>query len=85
MSRCADPLCARLTKQDIIPALKRQVLAGVHLLFSGVIPLDVEPRRAGIWIAAESFGAVCSTRLEPSTTHVVSAKVRFTLPSRRGS
>jgi len=76
MSRCVYRLVSSLTRQDIIPALKRQVLAGVHLLFSGVIPLDVEPRRAGIWLAAESFGAVCSTRLEPSTTHVVSAKVR---------
>ncbi|KAJ1977012.1 CTD phosphatase Fcp1 [Dimargaris xerosporica] len=47
----------------ILPSLKRQVLAGVNLVFSGVIPLSVSPRQSDIWQWAESFGAKCFEQL----------------------
>ncbi|KAJ1980448.1 CTD phosphatase Fcp1 [Dimargaris verticillata] len=47
----------------ILPSLKHQVLAGVNLVFSGVIPLSVSPRQSDIWQWAESFGAQCFDQL----------------------
>jgi len=50
-------------------------LAGSHILFSSVIPLDTKPETTEIWKMAHMFGAKCSTELKSEITHVVSAKV----------
>jgi len=52
---------------------RQKVLAGVHVLFSRVIPLNQDPRTHELWRRAEAFGAVCGTELVVGlTTHVVS-------------
>ncbi|KAL0068527.1 CTD phosphatase Fcp1 [Marasmius tenuissimus] len=58
----------------IIPSLRSDVLKGVHLLFSSVIPLDTRPESTEIWRLAQMFGARCSTELTSDITHVVAAK-----------
>uniref|UniRef100_A0A0W0FMF3 protein-serine/threonine phosphatase n=1 Tax=Moniliophthora roreri TaxID=221103 RepID=A0A0W0FMF3_MONRR len=58
----------------IIPSIRSEVLQGVHLLFSSVIPLDTRPESTEIWRMAHMFGAKCSTELTPDITHVVAAK-----------
>ncbi|KAL0575242.1 CTD phosphatase Fcp1 [Marasmius crinis-equi] len=58
----------------IIPTIRSDVLKGVHLLFSSVIPLDTRPESTEIWRMAHMFGAKCSTELTPDITHVVAAK-----------
>ncbi|KAF9270753.1 hypothetical protein L218DRAFT_976431 [Marasmius fiardii PR-910] len=58
----------------IIPSIRFEVLKGVHLLFSSVIPLDTRPESTEIWRMAHMFGAKCSTELTPEITHVVAAK-----------
>ncbi|KAG0273234.1 Carboxy-terminal domain (CTD) phosphatase [Linnemannia exigua] len=60
--------------KDIIKDMKRNVLKGVNVVFSSVIPLGQPPQRADIWRQAESFGANCWTDLSSRVTHVVAAK-----------
>ncbi|KAJ3845307.1 hypothetical protein F5878DRAFT_689607 [Lentinula raphanica] len=72
----------------IIPQMRADVLKGVHLLFSSVIPLDTRPETTEIWRMAIMFGAHCTTELTPETTHVVAAKrgtVKVDAARRRGN
>ncbi|KAJ3869306.1 hypothetical protein EV359DRAFT_70029 [Lentinula novae-zelandiae] len=72
----------------IIPEIRANVLKGVNLLFSSVIPLDTRPESTEIWRMALMFGAKCSTELSPDTTHVVAAKrgtVKVDAARRRGN
>ncbi|KAG6854140.1 hypothetical protein C0991_010051 [Blastosporella zonata] len=71
----------------IIPRIRTEVLEGVHLLFSSVIPLDTRPESTEIWKMAHMFGARCSTELKPDITHVVAAKrgtVKVDMARKRG-
>jgi len=70
-----NPFCV----QRIIPRIRTEVLAGVHILFSSVIPLDTRPESTEIWKMAHMFGARCSTELTADITHVVAAKVSATM------
>ncbi|KAG8891174.1 Carboxy-terminal domain (CTD) phosphatase, partial [Tulasnella sp. 408] len=58
----------------IIPGLKSEVLAGIRILFSSVIPLGTSPEQSEAWRCAREFGAKCATRLTDEVTHVVAAK-----------
>ncbi|KAG6915259.1 hypothetical protein DXG01_012444 [Tephrocybe rancida] len=71
----------------IIPRIRTEVLEGVHLLFSSVIPLDTRPESTEIWKMAHMFGARCSTELKGDITHVVAAKrgtVKVDMARKRG-
>ncbi|KAF9011114.1 hypothetical protein BDQ17DRAFT_1420544 [Cyathus striatus] len=71
----------------IIPRLRSDVLDGVHILFSSVIPLDTRPETTEIWKMAHMFGARCSTELNGDVTHVVAAKkgtVKVDMARKRG-
>ncbi|KIL71651.1 hypothetical protein M378DRAFT_1020729 [Amanita muscaria Koide BX008] len=71
----------------IIPHIRSEVLGGVHILFSSVIPLDTNAETTEIWRMAHMFGAKCSTELNSEVTHVVSAKrgtVKVDAARRRG-
>ncbi|KAJ1982740.1 CTD phosphatase Fcp1 [Dimargaris cristalligena] len=66
---------------EFLSSLKRRVLRDVHIVFSSVIRLDVDPRRSDIWQWARSFGARCSESLPrsgtsnaPRVTHLVAGK-----------
>lgn len=48
-----------------------QVLEGVRLVFSRVIPLETNPRQHPLWLLAEQYGATCSEQCAGDTTHVV--------------
>ncbi|KAF8576120.1 hypothetical protein K439DRAFT_1419191 [Ramaria rubella] len=58
----------------IITRIRAETLTGTHILFSSVIPLDVDPPMSEIWRTAEVFGAVCHTSVSSRVTHVVAAK-----------
>ena len=66
--------------QVIIPEMKSQILGGVNLLFSGVIPLDLNPPNTEIWKLSEQFGAKCWSNLNKHVTHVIAAKVGLSFP-----
>ncbi|KAG5652920.1 hypothetical protein H0H81_003063 [Sphagnurus paluster] len=73
--------------QEIIPRIRTEVLEGVHILFSSVIPLDTRPESTEIWKMAHMFGARVSTELKPDITHVVAAKrgtVKVDMARKRG-
>ncbi|KAF2862268.1 hypothetical protein K470DRAFT_281109 [Piedraia hortae CBS 480.64] len=70
---------------DIVVGLKHQVLADVRLIFSGVIPLDVELEKQEIYILATSFGAEVDTQLSSKTTHVIAIPERKTSKVRQAA
>ncbi|TFY82727.1 hypothetical protein EWM64_g1286 [Hericium alpestre] len=70
--RTSSPITYDAT--SIIPRIRSETLAGVHILFSSVIPLDVRPETTEIWRMAQAFGATCHTELSSRVTHVVAAK-----------
>lgn len=59
----------------LIPQLKKKVLEGVHIVFSGLIPQQQALESSIYWQVAETFGAICSPDLTGNVTHVVAAKV----------
>ena len=61
----------------IIPRMRAETLAGVHILFSSVIPLDMRPESSEMWRLAIGFGATCHKELTPEVTHLIAAKVRL--------
>lgn len=69
--------------QKIIPRVRSEVLAGVHIVFSGVIPLDVPQETTDLWKLGHMFGAKCHTDLTSEVTHVVTAKVSVEAEARR--
>ncbi|KLO11343.1 hypothetical protein SCHPADRAFT_906128 [Schizopora paradoxa] len=60
----------------IIPAIRSATFAGVHLLFSGVIPTNtkVPYEDTEVWRMAQAFGATCHRDLSKDVTHVVTSK-----------
>jgi RNA polymerase II subunit A-like phosphatase len=60
----------------VMPSIKREVLGGVVLVFSGVLPLGTDTLNADISLWAKSFGAVISTRIGSRTTHLVAGRNR---------
>ncbi|CAI2168649.1 3163_t:CDS:10, partial [Funneliformis geosporum] len=55
----------------LIPQLKSQVLKGVHILFTHVIPTNQKKEEAEIWILAREFGAECYANWNSRITHLV--------------
>ena len=55
----------------------KQVLAGVRILFTGLIPLEQPPETHALWRMAQAFGARCVQAADEGVTHVV-AKARGT-------
>ena len=69
--------------KNVIPYVKRKVLKGVRILFSGVVPLHKSQEQTRIYQVANSLGAEVHNSLVPrtksskgeATTHVVAAKM----------
>ncbi|KAI9321216.1 hypothetical protein BX666DRAFT_1899793 [Dichotomocladium elegans] len=60
--------------KDLIPGMKKQVLKGVYVVFSGLIPQQQALSASAYWQQAEAFGAVCLPDLTGKVTHVIAAK-----------
>lgn len=69
----------------IMSALKNKVLAGVNLVFSGVVPLGVDVHNCDIGIWAKSFGAKLNENITKRTTHVVASPERRTAKVRQAA
>lgn len=57
----------------ILPAMKRNILMGTHILFSGVFPQGSRPESSEVWMLSTSFGAVCHKTVDDEITHVVAS------------
>ncbi|CAG8610683.1 19525_t:CDS:10 [Cetraspora pellucida] len=55
----------------LVPSMKAEVLKGVNILFTHVIPTSQKKESAEIWILAKEFGAVCSENWNNDVTHLV--------------
>jgi len=64
--------------KDIMPPIKSSILKGVVICFTGVVPQGVDPKLSDLGMWARSFGAVLSTNVTKSTTHVVAHRERRT-------
>lgn len=60
--------------KSILSDIKAQVLNGVQICFSSVIPLNQDPTRSEIWNLARTFGAQCQSELDSYVTHLVAGK-----------
>lgn len=60
--------------KEILGKRKRAVLKGCVIAFTGLIPLEQEPRNSDIWRLAESFGAQCLSVLDETVTHLIAAR-----------
>lgn len=57
----------------VLSTQRKKILQGVNIVFSRVIPLEVDPKTHELWQMAEAFGAKCSTAVGPGVTHLVAA------------
>ena len=57
---------------QIIQSIRSRVLAGCKLIFSRIFPTSLaSPQTHQCWRLAETLGAICTTSLDSSVTHVV--------------
>ncbi|KAF2213729.1 hypothetical protein CERZMDRAFT_58409 [Cercospora zeae-maydis SCOH1-5] len=69
----------------LMDVMKGKVLAGCHIVFSGVVPLGVDPltHDAALW--AKTFGATVSVNITKKTTHVIASPDRRTAKVRQAA
>ncbi|ETI26641.1 hypothetical protein G647_10402 [Cladophialophora carrionii CBS 160.54] len=58
----------------VMPAMKMRVLAGVRIVFSGVLPLGTDIQNADISTWAKTFGATITDKISRDVTHVIAAR-----------
>jgi len=61
--------------KTVVPYVKRKVLQGVNVVFSGVVPTQIPLERSRPYLVARSLGATVSDRVDISTTHLVAARL----------
>ena len=63
----------------LMASIKAQVLVGVTIVFTGVVPLgvDIETHDTAVW--AKSFGATVEKNVSKRTTHVIASPDRRTM------
>ncbi|AQZ14302.1 FCP1 (YMR277W) [Zygosaccharomyces parabailii] len=57
--------------QRLVPVLKSKVFGDCHFVFSGLIPLGTDIKRADIVLWTGMFGATTSSEVDENTTHVI--------------
>ncbi|ESO87837.1 hypothetical protein LOTGIDRAFT_179207 [Lottia gigantea] len=67
--------------KNVIPYVKRKVLKGVNIVFSGIVPLNMAPEKSRAYVIAKSLGATIHQNIilptdsaEESTTHLIASK-----------
>jgi len=55
----------------IVDMLASGVLKGCEIVFTGIIPVQNDPRESPFWKLAKRFGCVCARNVTTSTTHVI--------------
>ncbi|KAH7091031.1 hypothetical protein FB567DRAFT_625630 [Paraphoma chrysanthemicola] len=63
---------------EIMPRIKEEVLEGIVVVFSGIIPLGVDVQMSDYAIWIKSFGAEVATSVNRRTTHVIANPDRKT-------
>lgn len=58
--------------REVLRYIQREILQGCKIVFSRVFPSKTHAADQQIWKMAQQLGAVCSTEVDASVTHVVS-------------
>ncbi|XP_037571740.1 RNA polymerase II subunit A C-terminal domain phosphatase [Dermacentor silvarum] len=61
--------------KHVVPYVRRKVLKGVNIVFSGVVPMNQPAEKSRAWQVAKSLGATVSLDLGPGVTHLVAARL----------
>ncbi|KAF2807806.1 uncharacterized protein BDZ99DRAFT_391461 [Mytilinidion resinicola] len=83
--RAPDDLAVVPDIKTIMPRMKRAVLQGVSIVFSGIVPLGMDVQSSDIALWAKSFGAQVTTDITKQTTHVVANPSRKTTKVKRAA
>jgi len=70
---------------SIMAAMKNQVLRGVSIVFSGIVPIGVDFQSHDLAVWAKSFGATITDNIKKRTTHVIAAPQRRTAKVRQAA
>lgn len=60
----------------LLPQVKRTVLAGLVIVFSGLVPLGVDVHQHDLAVTAKAYGARIEERISRKVTHLVAARPR---------
>ncbi|GLH06019.1 CTD nuclear envelope phosphatase 1 homolog [Gryllus bimaculatus] len=60
--------------KSVIPYVRRKVLCGTRLVFSGLVPTNVPLEKSRVYQVARSLGAVVSSDIDSKTTHLVAIR-----------
>lgn len=60
--------------KSVIPYVRRKVLAGTSLVFSGLVPTHTPLEKSRAYLVARSMGAQVTQDLTPETTHLVAVR-----------
>uniref|UniRef100_A0A2P2KLG1 RNA polymerase II C-terminal domain phosphatase-like n=2 Tax=Rhizophora mucronata TaxID=61149 RepID=A0A2P2KLG1_RHIMU len=58
--------------RQVLKTVRKDVLQGCKIVFSRVFPTQYQAENHFLWKMAENLGAMCSTELDSSVTHMVS-------------
>ncbi|GAB7350968.1 hypothetical protein MBLNU459_g1467t2 [Dothideomycetes sp. NU459] len=83
--RSVDDLGNLPDVSGIMATMKQKILKGVHLVFSGVVPLGVDIHSHDLAIWSKSFGATISENITKRTTHVIASPQRRTAKVRHAA
>lgn len=61
-----------LSLLQVLKTVRKEILTGCKIVFTGVIPIQCQPENHFYWKLAEQLGATFSTEVDESVTHVVS-------------
>ena len=59
----------------IVPSVRLQVLQGVSLVFSGIVPINAQKDQSRPYLVARNLGAFVTEKVDKSTTHVVATRL----------
>lgn len=60
--------------KSVIPYVRRKLLAGTSLVFSGLVPTHTPLEKSRVYLVARSMGAQVTQDLTPETTHLVAVR-----------
>jgi RNA polymerase II subunit A-like phosphatase len=60
--------------KSVIPYVRRKVLSGTSLVFSGLVPTHTPLEKSRAYLVARSMGAQVTQDLTPETTHLVAVR-----------
>ena len=67
--------------KNLIPSIRREILKGVNIVFTGLIPTKLEPEQSKLWITAKQLGANVSREVVKDgsplekTTHLIASNL----------